>query len=98
MPTLHRKAILPIQMELGEDEKHGSSEGEDDEEENDDPSVDNYIHKMTDFRDALYKGAKRNIVNAQLKQKIDYDRKHGKTKVPIENYHTQTCKPTAVVL
>ena len=98
MPILHRKAILPIQMELGEDKKHGSSEDEDDEEKNDDSNVENYIQKMTDFRDMLYKGAKRNIVNAQLKQKIDYDRKHGKSKVPIENYHTQTCKPTAVVL
>ena len=39
MPILHRKAILPIQMELGEDKKHGSSEDEDDEEKNDDSNV-----------------------------------------------------------
>ena len=97
LPKLHRKAIFPIQMELGEeDEKHGSSESED-EEENDDLKMENYIHKMTSFRDVLYKGAKRNIVNAQFKQKIDYNRKHGKAKVPIENYHTQICKPTAVL-
>ena len=40
-----------------------------------------YIRKMTDFRDTLFKGAKSNIVDAQMKQKSDYDRKHGKSKV-----------------
>ena len=76
--VLYRKAVLPIEMELGEDRGHGSSESEDDEEKSD---MECYIRKMTDFRDTLFKGAKSNIVDAQMKQKSDYDRKHGKSKV-----------------
>ena len=83
--TRYRKAILPIEMELGEDERYRSSESEEDDEEGDGPNMENYIRKMTDFRDVLFKGAKSNIVDAQLKQKSDYDRKHGKSKVP-NNY------------
>ena len=39
------------------------------------------MQKMNDFRDELFKKAKNKIVDAQMKQKRDYDRKHGKRKV-----------------
>jgi hypothetical protein len=69
----HRKAILPIEAELGNaGESEGStSEGESDEE------LDSYIKKIKKLRDNLFSVAKTNIDDAQLKQKRDYDRKHG---------------------
>ncbi len=65
-------------MELREDKE---SESEDDGEEVYDPNVECYIRKMTDFRDALFKGAKSNIADTQLKQKSNYDKKCGKSQV-----------------
>ena len=71
----HRKAIIPIQMELAEGEQDESS---DNEKEDEDPNLECYIQQMNGFRDKLFNS---NIVDAQMKQKRDYDRKHGKRKV-----------------
>ena len=38
--------------------------------------IDQYVLKMNEFRDKLFSDAKRNINDAQLRQKRDYDRKH----------------------
>ena len=69
----YRKAILPIKAELGNvgESKGSASESESDEE------LDNYIKKIKKLRDNLFSVAKTNIDDAQLKQKHDYDRKHG---------------------
>lgn len=41
----YRKAVLPIEMELGKDEGQGGSESDDEAE-----GVDDYMHKLTSFR------------------------------------------------
>lgn len=69
----YRKAILPIEAELG---NVGESEGSATESESDE-ELDSYIKKMKKLRDNLFSVAKINIDDAQLKQKRDYDRKHG---------------------
>ena len=38
--------------------------------------TDQYVMKMNEFGDKLFSDAKRNIDDAQLRQKHDYDRKH----------------------
>ena len=43
------------------------------------------FQKMNDFRDELFKKAKSKIVDAQMKQKRVYDRKHGKRKVQTKS-------------
>ena len=55
---------------VGESES-SASESESDEE------LDSYIKKIKKLRDNLFSVAKGNIDDAQLKQKRDYDRKHG---------------------
>ena len=62
-----KKAILPIEAESDS----SVSEIESDEE------LDCYIKKIKKLRDNLFSVAKDNIDDAQLKQKRDYDRKHG---------------------
>ena len=69
----YRKAILPIEAELG---NVGESEGSASESESDE-ELDSYIKKIKKLRDNLFSVAKTNIDDAQLKQKRDYDRKHG---------------------
>lgn len=71
----HRKAIIPIEIELAEDKKSDNSQSENEDE---DPNLECYIKKMNDFRDELFKKAKD---EAQMKQKCNYDRKLGKRKV-----------------
>ena len=69
----YRKAILPIEAELG---NAGESEGNASENESDE-EIDSYMKKIKKLRDNLFSAAKTNIDDAQLKQKHDYDRKHG---------------------
>ena len=69
----YRKAILPIEAELG---SVGESEGSASESESDE-ELDSYIKKIKKLRDNLFSVAKTNIDDAQLKQKHYYDRKHG---------------------
>ena len=71
-----RKAVLPIQMEL--DEQQSESEKDDAED------VEGYAKRMNAFRDNLFLKAKSSIVASQMKQKIDYDKKHGKRKVCVK--------------
>ena len=85
----HRKAVIPIEMELAEDERSDDSESE---KEDEDPNLQCYIQKMNDFRDELFKKAKSKIVDAQMKQKRDYDRKHGKRKVQTKAANCSICK------
>lgn len=61
--------------------------------ENEDPNLEFYIQKMNDFRDKMFKKAKNNIVDTQIKQKRDYERKHGKKKV-----HVQACMQGCILL
>ncbi len=75
----YRNAILPIQAEL----RIGDNGSCSDESVNTD-QVENYIDKMNVFRDELFKDAKENIKNAQMKQKRDYDKKRCRTKVYIK--------------
>ena len=77
-----RKAVIPIEMELAEDEQSDDSKSE---KEDEDPNLQCYIQKMNDFRDELFKKAKSKIVDAQMKQKSDYDRKHGKRQVQTKS-------------
>ena len=65
-------------MELAEDEQSDDSTIE---KKDVDPNLQCYIQKMNDFRDELFEKPKNKIVDAQMKQKCDYDRKHGKKKV-----------------
>ena len=65
-------------MELAEDEQSDDSTIEN---EDVDSNLQCYIQKMNDFRDELSEKSKNKIVDAQMKQKHDYDRKHGKRKV-----------------
>ena len=68
-----RKAILPIEAELGNaDELESTASGSECDEE-----LDSYIKRIKKLRDHLFSIAKHNIDDAQLKQKRDYDRKHG---------------------
>ena len=77
----YRKAILPIEAELGNGESERSaSESESDEE------LDSYIKKIKMLRDNLFSVAKTNINDAQLKQKCDYDRKHGVHNKKVHNH------------
>ena len=56
-------------MELAEDEQSDDSKSE---KEDEDPNLHCYIQKMNDFRDELFKKAKSKIVDAQMKQKRDW--------------------------
>ena len=67
----YSKAVLPIEIDIAAD-KSGAS---------DDESKEDYVNMMSRFRDSLFADAKSNIVHAQLRQKEDYDKKHGKKKV-----------------
>ena len=73
LKLIQRKAILPIEAELG---NVGESESSVSERESDE-ELDSYIMKIKKLRDNLFSVAKDNIDDAQLKQKRDYDRKHG---------------------
>ena len=77
-----RKAILPIEAELGNvgESERSASESESDEE------LDSYIKKIKMLRDNLFSIAKTNIDDAQLKQKCDYDRKHGVHNRKVRNH------------
>lgn len=70
---IYRKAVLPIEAELGNSK---TSESESD----DGACISQYVVKMNEFRDKLFSEAKRNIDDAQLRQKRDYDRKHAISK------------------
>ena len=65
--------VLPIEAELGNSK---TSESESD----DGACISQYVVKMNEFRDKLFSEAKRNIDDAQLRQKRDYDRKHAISK------------------
>ena len=69
-------------MELAEDEQIDDSESE---KEDEDTNLQCYIQKMNDFRDELFRKAKSKIIDAQMKHKRDYDRKHGKRKVETKS-------------
>ena len=57
------------------------------ESESDDGAcINQYVMKMNEFRDKLFSDAKRNIDDAQLRQKRDYDRKHA-----INNRKVSVC-------
>lgn len=73
---LFRKAILPIEVELNEQQGDNSQTEKDDNED-----IECYVKKMNAFKDNLFQKAKGNIVDAQIRQKSDYDKKHGKKKV-----------------
>ena len=68
------KAILPIEMELKD-----SQSSEDSHEE--EPNLEPYVKKMVMMRDNIFANAKENIISSQFRQKIDYDKKHGRKKV-----------------
>ena len=70
-----RRAILPNEVELDEQQDENSQSEKDSED------MEGYMKKMNTFKDNLFQKAKRNIVNAQLNQKRDYDKRHGKKKV-----------------
>lgn len=76
-----RKAILPIEMELDEQQGENSQSEKDDTED-----MQCYAKKMNAFKDNIFLKAKCNIVNAQRNQKKDYDKRHGKKKVLV--YHS----------
>lgn len=63
-------------MELDDVDKSGESD-----EEIEDSRMQSYVKRMSSFRDNLYADAKDRIVESQLRQKRDYDKKHGKNKV-----------------
>ena len=55
----------------------GNSKTTETESESDDTAcINQYVMKMNEFRDKLFSDAKRNIDDAQLRQKCDYDRKY----------------------
>lgn len=63
-------------MELNEQQGDNSQSEKDDNED-----IECYVKKMNAFKDNIFKKAKDNIVDAQIRQKCDYDKKHGKKKV-----------------
>ena len=72
----YSKAVFPIEIDIAAD-KSGAS---------DDESKEDYVNMMSGFRDSLFADVQSNIVHAQLRQKEDYDKKHGKKKVYSYNF------------
>ena len=69
-------------MELDEQQDANSRSEKDDTED-----MECYAKKMNAFKDNLFLKAKSNIVNAQMNQKRDYDKRHDKKKVIVVMYH-----------
>ena len=65
-----------LEAELDEQQDENSQSEKDDSED-----MEGYMKKMNTFKDNLFQKAKHNIVNAQLNQKRDNDKQHGKKKV-----------------
>ena len=65
----YRKAVLPIEAELNNSESEAN-------DEDSDTDLDIYINKLNKMKEDLFKTAKRNIDEAQMKQKRDYDKKY----------------------
>jgi len=59
-----RKAVLPIEAELGNSSDSSESECDDD------PGIERYVQKMNELRDYLFRKAKSNIDDAQLRQSV----------------------------
>ncbi len=75
--TFHRKPVLPIQLELG------SGEGEL-EQSWDISAIMSHARAVTKLKDDIHSKAKKNIDNAQEKDKMYYDRKHADKRVSRE--------------
>ena len=69
--------MLPIETSLK------TNDNEDDESEDDNEEVDlqDYIKGIVAMRDRMFETAKKNISEAQIRQKKDYDKKRGIKKV-----------------
>ena len=88
--SICRRAVLPIEVKLGQD----ASDDEETNSEGNDLSLHGYVKKMSMLRDDLFSTAKKNIDDAQMKQKRDYDKKHVIGKKVIIVIACKSCPPT----
>ena len=70
------KAVLPLEMALMKDQPCGSDDSSEGE-----MNMQRYMKGMVTMRDELFEDAKGKIDQAQLRQKQDFDKKHGRKKV-----------------